>query len=122
MENLKHILDFAAYPSFTNKNRTADQLLTKKVVVQSTNGQFLPTHKTTIPVDKSHGTTKVPALRHDGLRHHLLATHDMLNDIEPILLISYSVRVMETNEHNGWMKTRSTKLASKTYHTYMPEI
>lgn len=112
-DNGKFILDFAAYPSFRNIRSTRDKQLTKEVRVNSANGQFIPTHRTTIPVQKRRRVTNVPALLHDGLKQKLLATHDIIEKVAPIILMKDSARLMKNNKMNKWLKERSTKIDDK---------
>lgn len=56
-EEVKSILDCAAYPSFTNKLRQTDITLTHKIRNDLANGKFQPSHRTKIKVET--GTRKV---------------------------------------------------------------
>lgn len=118
-DNGKFILDCTAYPSFTNTHTPRDKQLTEDVRVNSVNGQFRPTHKTSIKISTGNHVAEVSALRYDGLKNQLLATHDLIDNGTPIVLMKDAARVMNSNETNEWICKESTKLEDKVNNIYI---
>lgn len=62
---------------------------------------------------------KVHALRHKGLKNQLLSAHEIVNKMEPVLIMKAEARLMNGNAHKKWLKKRSTKIAGKVKRTYV---
>lgn len=67
-EEGKYILDCAAYPYFTNRSSPYDGKFTEMKPANSAKGQFKPTKRTKIRVEKKSRTINVTYLRHDALK------------------------------------------------------
>lgn len=118
----KCLFDCTAYTSFKNQPTREDEKLTVRPSVGSANGEFKPTHRTTITFRLNQKEVKLPALKADEMQRKLLSTHDLVREAAPIVLLEDSARLMKTKDTNRWLIKNSTKIADKVNKTYVMNV